>query len=96
MKQAIPVKWKHVNEGQMTDCKYCPIALALSEFYNYVWVSGAQAMIGEDWDARCYYKFDEQLSGWVLDFDSGAQVQPMVLVLDHKARTAEMLSEVEA
>jgi len=92
MKQAIPVKAKHVYEGQATSCKYCPVALALSEFFNYVWVSGSEANIGQDWDERQHYKFEEELAGWVLDVDSGAQVKPFILILDHKNRTAEMLS----
>lgn len=88
MKQAIAVTRKVIDQFNMG----CPVTMALRpEYpnavsgYNNLWL--ASSGLGE------FYRIAPDVKAWMKRFDlkGAGAVQPFVLILDHKARTAEML-----
>lgn len=89
MKQAIAVTRKVIEQFNMG----CPLTMALRpEYpealtgYNNLWLG--RAVTGID-----FYRIAPEVAAWMKRFDlkGAGAVQPFVLILDHKARTAEML-----
>lgn len=94
--EAIPVTAKHISEGQAKSFKYCPIAfcpiaLALSEYYNHVWVGPDDILIRDGIDAPKKYCVGWRVRDWIEAFDCRLDwVKPFVLILDHKNQSASM------
>lgn len=90
MKEAIPVTAKHIREGNHDWCG-CPIALAVGAFYRTVnvCVEGIWLVDGSE------YRNDAGVKSWITRFDlyPQAETKPFILILDHKAKTAEMLTQ---
>src|SRR5271168_4100580 len=94
MKEAIPVKQRHIDYGQIYRCNQCPVALALQEVIEYRGSSVSWAWVTlDDGIGPGYEKYEagENLRGWIGRFDRIGWAKPFILILDHKAKTAEML-----
>jgi hypothetical protein len=94
MKQAIPVTRKVIEQFNMG----CPVTMALRPEYPDA-VSGYNNLwLGKATTANEFYRIAPDVKAWmkVFDLKGPYAVQPFILILDHKARTAEMLQEVTA
>jgi len=95
MKEAIPVKQKHITHGRATSCCFCPVALALQERYKNAFAGLTQMSLMENYDddLEKWFNTSPEVLAWMEAFDAGAPVEPFILILDHKAKTAEMMEE---
>jgi len=93
MKEAINIKKKHIQSGDQARLYSCPVALALRDIIEYRGSSVGVSVLnlGKDVVGHTEYTTSDDLQKWIAMFDVTGKGDPFTLMLDHTARTAEML-----
>ena len=97
MKEAIPVKAKHIKHGVMVSACECPIALAIRDVIEYRESSVGSCVMHLRRNASDHngqeFMVLWSLQRWIEYFDRYGIGDPFILILDHKAKTASKMEE---
>lgn len=90
----VEVTQQDINSGARGNPKTCPVALSMSAWHQSQWI------IDIDWaydanDRDACWELDPHLVTWIEEFDDGADVAPIVLVMDTELRTIMLQDSAE-
>jgi hypothetical protein len=79
----ITVTQEHINKGQQSNCKACPIALAVKEKYTdpeaYILVTGSISVYLPN-EGLLIYTLPKKAAKFIESFDRGLSVKPFSFI----------------
>ena len=91
MKEAIPVTQQHFTSAVEAKT-WCPLQRALTREYPEA-VLGYNNLWLQRNEFSDFYRIAPEIGVWLKRFDLTGKGEPFILILDHKAKTAEMMEE---
>ena len=85
----VHVTQQFIDEGQRYETDTCPIALALADWSNHLWIVQKHSATMSPFDSTGgdKWRLDDAVKKWIAAFDNGDPVCPIELVVDSESLT---------